>query len=744
MKKKVLSVLLAGLVVLSAGNTGIAEELTGEMTGFEQTEESTDFDLEEILAISEEVGEFSEAEELTEAPDILTAEPEEQPDRTQKDELGDGSEELSFVGASSSKTEAFRVLRDYIYAQDEYYPEYDAYVIYRDSSPDPEFDSHHQEIWYDVEEELFEFYDIVEGDGCWIDRFEMYVPYGMPGPVNVKYNFFVDDEQIGEATAVITDPSAFEPEKLIFSIDGTFHNEFFEPDDCEDACVRAFEEWDKLVNKAGESMYSLGFKKLGKLSAPTITGFYNSVKGGDIRWNAVPNADGYYIYRNRKADGGNKLIATVGKSTTQYYDGAIRTGCWGRVYVYTIVAYRGNIKSTRSNAVTLQRLAPMKFTSCTSPAAGSVSLKWACTVSENKALGYEVQYATSKEDLFNRSGSFKKVSVNGRNSLSKTVSGLVKGVTYYFRIRCYVNYTHSVTGVTTKTWSQYSDVVSVKVAGTTTRYRALLIGVGDYPDDANDLGGPPNDVKAMSGTLKNYGYTVTEKYNIKSSQFSSAINTAFKGATANDVSLFFFSGHGDTETGGLITVDYSHMHPKNLAALLNKVPGKIVVILDSCGCGGCIYNPRTGEWEFSADKDPDLQDFNQRIVEAFAEADPGMSLPQEEAELLSGDPELPQVGFGEMRTSKYLVLTAATGKETSTDVYVDGVWGASGVRAVVAAAGCTFPAGSFRGSIPADANKDKKLSLKELYVYASAEVDGGGQHIDCYPRNSNAIVMVKK
>ena len=84
-------------------------------------------------------------------------------------------------------------------------------------------------------------------------------------------------------------------------------------------------------------------------------------------------------------------------------------------------------------------------------------------MNENKALGYEIQYAGSKNDLYGRTGSFRKLSVNDRNNLSKTIKGLEAGKTYYFRIRCWVNYKHSVTGKVTKTWSQYSDVVSVKI-----------------------------------------------------------------------------------------------------------------------------------------------------------------------------------------------------------------------------------------------------------------------------------------
>ena len=198
-------------------------------------------------------------------------------------------------------------------------------------------------------------------------------------------------------------------------------------------------------------------------TAPVITGYYNSSKGGDIRWTKVEGADGYVLFRNRKADGLKEAARIYDPDTLQYIDGAIKDNCWGRVYTYYVQPLFGDKMGKKSNVVTLQRLAPMKFTKYVNSAAGKVDLTWTCTVKENKALGYEVQYAASTADLYGQKGTFKKVSVEGRNNLSKTISGLSKGKTYWFRIRCYVNYTHSVTGKVTKTWSQYSDVVSVKI-----------------------------------------------------------------------------------------------------------------------------------------------------------------------------------------------------------------------------------------------------------------------------------------
>lgn len=226
----------------------------------------------------------------------------------------------------------------------------------------------------------------------------------------------------------------------------------------------------RFVPKSGEvytTEYAVSFTadSSSALAKPVITGCYNSVKGADIRWKKVEGAKSYQIWRKRAAEG--TILADVipvpesDPDVIQYFDPYIRTGCWGRVYNYYIVALRDGAKSPKSEDVVLQRLAPMFIDGSWDRGYGSIELNWRCTVSENKAKGYEVQYAASTADLYGQKGTFKKVTVNGRNNVNKTITGLPRGHMWYFRVRCYVNYTHSVTGKTTKTWSQYSDVVSV-------------------------------------------------------------------------------------------------------------------------------------------------------------------------------------------------------------------------------------------------------------------------------------------
>ena len=200
-----------------------------------------------------------------------------------------------------------------------------------------------------------------------------------------------------------------------------------------------------------------------ELSKTSIIGVYNSAKGGDIRWNAVTGATGYEVYRKRSGEGTKKVATTTNVNVTQCYDPGIKDNCWERVYNYYVIPVAGSIKGPKSDDATLQRLAPMTLTSVKNTAAGKAAVTWKCSVNTNKANGYELQYAETKRNLSYRADTFKAVTINGRNNLNKTISGLKKGKTYYFRIRCYVNYTNSVTGKTTKTWSQYSNVLSVKI-----------------------------------------------------------------------------------------------------------------------------------------------------------------------------------------------------------------------------------------------------------------------------------------
>ena len=194
-----------------------------------------------------------------------------------------------------------------------------------------------------------------------------------------------------------------------------------------------------------------------------ITGLYNSVNGADIRWAAAPGAEGYVIYRKRSAEGTTRVATITNGNTTQCFDPSIKENCWGRVYHYYVKVLSGGKEGPESEMSILQRLAPMKITKAVNVPYQTAEIQWQCTVSDNKALGYELQFAESKEDLFAMKNVIK-VGVEGRRNMKSQLHWLDRGKTYYFRVRSYVLYTNSVTGKQTKTWSQYSNVKAVKIS----------------------------------------------------------------------------------------------------------------------------------------------------------------------------------------------------------------------------------------------------------------------------------------
>ena len=129
--------------------------------------------------------------------------------------------------------------------------------------------------------------------------------------------------------------------------------------------------------------------------------------------------------------------------------------------------------------------------------------------------------------------------------------------------------------------------------------RALLVG-NNYVNSKNRLYGCFNDVDYMQALLKKTYIeensnalfnkdTIAKKKDITKKQTLDAIAKTFASATENDISIFYFSGHGSF-TGGtayINSTDYS-ISVDELAAALNKIPGKIVVLLDSCHSGGFI------------------------------------------------------------------------------------------------------------------------------------------------------------
>lgn len=162
-----------------------------------------------------------------------------------------------------------------------------------------------------------------------------------------------------------------------------------------------------------------------KLSTPSLSGISNSSVGIVLKWKQVRNATGYKIYRKTGKSSKWNYIATVkgGKNLTC----TDRSAKQGTMYTYTVRAYRGSALSSynKSGIRTIRLSAPSQYTP-SSKAVGKLTARWKKI---SAVSGYQIQYSVSSK--------FNEAKTVSTTAVSKTLSGLKRGRTYYVRIRAY-------------------------------------------------------------------------------------------------------------------------------------------------------------------------------------------------------------------------------------------------------------------------------------------------------------------
>ena len=277
--------------------------------------------------------------------------------------------------------------------------------------------------------------------------------------------------------------------------------------------------------------------------------------------------------------------------------------------------------------------------------------------------------------------------------------------------------------------SDYFDAVEGLSFEHTPRQIALLIGNGDYNRDGdtldeNDLKGPHFDVNVLESVLPglNPSWEVTKRTDVSASSLLSLINSVFGDSTANDLCLFYYSGHGSAG-GYLSCVDnWNTVSPLVLAARLNQAAkGKVIVVLDCCYSGATIAENEaavTAKGRGTADP---LADFNAAVISAFS----GYTIQTEPPPA----PEGITLRSGELRQDKFSVLTACAKDQTSTELtnanYSYGLM----TFYLVDSLGCSYPGGVYSGDFSGDSNGDSKLTLGEAKTYITGSVSAKQQSV---------------
>ena len=312
------------------------------------------------------------------------------------------------------------------------------------------------------------------------------------------------------------------------------------------------------------------------------------------------------------------------------------------------------------------------------------------------------------------------------------------GSVYYFEVRFYSS---SDTGSIPLTLSAASTPSPV----TSTKYRALLIGNENYA--GGKLSGTINDASAMRMMLSGLSntFSCTQRNDLTASGIKNAISSAFSGASGSDVSLFFYAGHGAYSSntsylGALVGINDNSsdiLTTAALAAELNKIPGRIIVILDSCHSGASINRAVQIQDEnlFLQDTQAALDAFNQSVIDAFAAYDSTV--------IVDGDVDDEYLMTGELATSKFVVITACTSTQNAASQTVNGQSYGAFTRSFVEGCGADYFYGTYNGSMPADTSRDNQLTVNEIYTYArnQATSRNSGQTAQCYAANTSEVLF---
>lgn len=490
------------------------------------------------------------------------------------------------------------------------------------------------------------------------------------------------------------------------------------------------------------------------METPSFTGYEWTETGLKLTWDAIPGAMGYVIYRRGFHETGYHKLMVSENTATTYIDTTMKPG---EVYYYFVYSFRlaqpqgwrcFSLKGDIGMGVWLPKTTGLTAVSAQE---NSVRISWADTEGANK---YDVYISTTP-------GGTPKA--NGRVSNAYGYhNSAVLGRTYYYRVRPVRIFSNG--DVSVGDWSDELAYTHQEAVGT---YRALLIG-NTYTGESNELPGCENDVdgmRTMLGRMTATPYSVTVKKNIRAEEILSSISSTFGNASYNDVSLFYYSGHGANSVGAdgnptsyhaaLVGTFQTYVSIARLKTELDKIPGKKVIIIDACHSGQFIARDGTMTQVSSSA-------FNSQVVNLFANDDQlsgdvsrtAVVLAADGSELLSEEAPafIDRAGDTNFAKSGYYVITAcrseeksvSTGYDSNGDGKIDRYFGLF-TYGLCYGNGWNLARNAAISSMNADLNKDSKVTLYEAYVYAKvmAQSHNPNQTAQIWPENSAFVLWGK-
>lgn len=264
-----------------------------------------------------------------------------------------------------------------------------------------------------------------------------------------------------------------------------------------------------------------------------------------------------------------------------------------------------------------------------------------------------------------------------------------------------------------------------------TTYRFLCVGVGEYINYGSEVDfgeAPPYDLiyKVLSkwkfGQEK-VGFSRIDyisDFEATKNNILQEIAYTFSEADDDDVSYFYFGGHGDRNE------DVSYLCPTDMTSSVNSkisvneleealgiIPGTKVVIIDSCYSGGFIG--KAGNRDEFPDKA--FRSFNEDMIKIFS-SEPNVE--NRERDLLTAD--------------CYKVLTSCSYNQIS-HAFCSFEGNTIGVFTVALLEGCGYD------YFPADLDDNGEITIEEAYLYVKDKISSLGfiQNVQVYPINSTFV-----
>jgi hypothetical protein len=126
-------------------------------------------------------------------------------------------------------------------------------------------------------------------------------------------------------------------------------------------------------------------------------------------------------------------------------------------------------------------------------------------------------------------------------------------------------------------------------------YWAVLIGINDYPGSSSDLPFSVNEILSFKNTLLAGGNWLDSHIRVLTDSSATmdgvfdALNWLDENEDENDISIFYFVGHGTQNSNNeRLQVYDGYISDVDLDTKLDDLEGHMVIILDCCFSGGFI------------------------------------------------------------------------------------------------------------------------------------------------------------